>query len=434
MSDCNNYTIIEKCLLCGFPSEIVLSIGETPLANAYPSFPYPDQETFPLNLMKCTNLDCEHCQLNCIVDENVLYSDYSYVTGDSPSNVKYFGKLVSYIEKTIVLDKENCQILDIGSNDGTTLSFFKEAGFKNLLGIDPAENIVELANMRGITTICEFFNETTSNKIKRINRGISFDLITCYNCFAHTANVVSILCGVKNILSPNGVFIFEVNNLIDILSFGSLDHFYLEHLQQYHTKAIVNLCQRNGMKVVKIDNISNQGGSLRVFVMHELGDPEVAFLCFNKEIIEQDNIQLNLNECEDLDFKIEEAKEKVEEVKLQLKKLLSKIKNRKMAIYGAPAKLTTLVKLLDLDLAQFDYVVDDSPIKQGKYLPGSSLPIVSKERWLSPENHPDFTLIAAWNMKVQIMEDNPIKTHWILPFPYFEVVPGSLLKDYGEGE
>lgn len=207
-----NYKVLNKCSICfNTMSNKVLSLPATPPANEFIKDPI-EQETYPLDLMEC-NL-CGHVQLSVAVDPEILFKNYVYVSGTSQSFVNHFKDYAKNMVNEFKL-KSKSLVVDIGSNDGTLLKAFKQYDVK-VLGVDPAENIAKQANQDGINTIIGFFNDEVSSHIRE--NYVYADLVTANNVFAHTVDLWSFVRDVKNILSDNGVFIFECSYLVDMIN------------------------------------------------------------------------------------------------------------------------------------------------------------------------------------------------------------------------
>ena len=263
---------IYNCLLCGgkFSPSFRVVFGDTPLANELSEYgDYLKEDLFRLVLVQCE--ECNHIQLDEIIDGSRLFRDYLYVAGTSEVNRKHFQNYAESVSKEYL--KEGDLVIDIGSNDGLLLSYFKNLGMK-ILGVDPAKNIVKEANKKDLRTIPEFFTYELAEKLisnmSKSGTAVSFKLakvITCNNMFAHTKDLKDVVRGVLELLDDNGVFIFENSYLGDILDKSLYDTIYHEHCHTHAITPLIKFFRKFGMKIFDIEPLPNQqGGSLRVFV------------------------------------------------------------------------------------------------------------------------------------------------------------------------
>lgn len=396
------------CRLCnGKLSEPVLSIPDTPLANEYLKEKIV-QDTFPLQICKC--ILCGHYQLNEQVDPERMFRDYLFVAGTSPVNVEHFRQ---YAENIINEYKINIgsKVLDIASNDGTLLKHFKDLGME-VLGIDPAINLATEATKNGIPTIPEFFIEAQADKI--LQEYGQFDLITANNVFAHVPDMIGFTKGVQKLLSPNGVYTFEVSYFGDVVDKMLFDTIYHEHTSYHTLVPLIDFFSNHGLEVIDVVKVNNHGGSIRVYVSHK-GKFPISYMGINHLINNERHLEDNLHLLQ----------HKISQLGSRLNNTLKKLKNqgKSIAVYGTPAKATTLMYALGLDESMIDFAVDDAHLKQGRYTPGKHIPILHPDAIY--EHNPDVLLILAWNFSQSIIENHKnFKGKWIIPLPE--------LKIYGE--
>ncbi len=406
----------KTCRLCQSEElKSILKFCSTPPANSFVKEKDLNikQDTFPLEVFFCCH--CKHVQLVDVVNPSILFRNYVYVSGTSTVFIKHFE---DYAKTLINNFKPSIDeiIIDIGSNDGTLLSFFKAAGFK-VLGIDPAKEISEKANRKGIKTINDFFNFALSNKIKSNYPKAS--IITANNVFAHCDDLVGIVDGVKNLLSENGIFVFEVSYLADVIRNTLFDTIYHEHLSYHSVIPLVKFFKANGMELFKVDLINTHGGSIRGYAK------------LKNSILETDDSINKLIKSEH-ELGIDNPKtffdfyEKISLIKKQLLEILYKLKSdgKKIAAFGAPAKATTLMYHFGLNKDLIEFIIDDSPLKQGLYSPGIHIPVLSSDS-LKTEK-PDYLLLLAWNFTDSIVEKNKefLKSggHFIVPLPQIQII------------
>jgi 2-polyprenyl-3-methyl-5-hydroxy-6-metoxy-1,4-benzoquinol methylase len=440
-----NYKFLDKCRLC-FKEDLkhVLHLTPTPPANEFVKEPV-EQETFPLDLLECQN--CGHVQLSCVVDPNILFKNYVYVSGTSKSFVKHFEDYASKMVKDLEL-KEGSTICDIGSNDGTLLKAFQNLNMK-CVGVDPAENIAKEANQNGITTIVGFFNSETSKDVKKYLGEI--DLVTANNVFAHADDLHQIVRCVKQILSDEGVFVFEVSYLLDMINKKTFDLLYHEHLSEHHLGPLVNLFKQYGMTIFNVERIETHGGSIRVYVSNShakrafysnfkiiklLEEENKAGLRIGKNIARNYNIILNKASA------FLQFSENISDLKNKLCAFIEDCKNNHINIiaYGAPAKVTTLLYHFGLTKNNINYIVDDSILKQNLYTPGLHIPVKSSEYMLQDlsNSHKKAVIITAWNFAKDIIRNNRdliVKYNLIciVPLPKFVLIYRENIDDYLKG-
>ncbi|MDO8514680.1 MAG: class I SAM-dependent methyltransferase [bacterium] len=381
------------CRLCGSTDlKEILSFGETPLANAYRSPDDTSPEVFaPLVVNFCNS--CKLVQLRDVVDPEVLFKNYLYVSGTSPSFVAHFRDYAKTVAERFALGKDSL-VVDVGSNDGVLLSHFKELGMR-ILGIDPAENIAEEATKQGIPTIAKFFTPQTAGEIATEHG--KAHIITANNVFAHTDDVAGFVEAVKVLLRNDGVFIFEVQYLKDLVEKNLFDIVYHEHLCYYHITPLVPLFERLGLRIFDVERVPTHGGSIRVFVGWAKGPH--AIVPRLGELLSQETA---LNDS----APYEAFAKRVAENRTKLLAMLTNIKKegRRIVGYGAPAKATTFCYALGIDASTLDYIVDDAPMKQGLLMPGTHIPI--KAPSVLYEDKPDYCLILAWNFAEPIMKNH----------------------------
>lgn len=402
--------LITKCLFCKGNTNFIIDLGETPLANNFTNQP-ENQDIFPLKLIQCK--DCNHVQLNYIVNRKTLFTNYLYVSGTSKVNVQHFKDYaLKVIDKFSLTDKDI--VCDIASNDGCFLQNFKDKNIK-VIGVDPAQNIAEQANNNGILTIANFFGSKLAYEIKKTHGKMK--VITCNNMLAHNMGIKEIIKGVKILLDKDGSFIFENSYLLDIVDHNLMDLVYHEHIHHFHITPLVKLFDNLGMDIYEVERLPNHGGSIRVYACLKKSKQihESVFQCIE--------LEKTINE------KLIKLQSNISELKLELNKLLYNINigNKTIAIYGFPAKATTLMYGLNIDHSLINFIVDDAKLKQGKFIPSIDIQrsIKVEHPDVINERNPDYILILAWNFADSIIEKckaNGYKGNFIVPLPELRVV------------
>lgn len=404
------------CRMCGSEDMTqVWSFGETPMANEYLR---PDQigqeEPFaPLNVWKCNG--CHLVQLRDVVDPKLLFSNYLYVSSTSPRFVEHFVDYATTLIDRFTLN-EGSFVVDVGSNDGVLLKPLQDKGVR-ILGIDPAENIAAKATADGIPTEPVFLIPEEAEKLASEHG--KADVISANNVFAHTDLVDEFIEGVKVLLNDDGVYVFEVQYLGDLLKKNLFDIVYHEHVCYYHIHPLTTFFEKHGMEVFDVERPDVHGGSIRVYTQKQGGPHK-----------KEERLEAILKEEEEAGLNTltpyEEFWERIEKNKEDLKSLLTDLKGqgKTIAAYGAPAKATTLCYAFDIDGNLIDFIVDDSPLKQGLMMPGTHIPIVSSEEFYKEK--PNYCLILAWNFADPIMENNQTYVEnggkFIVPVPEVRVV------------
>ena len=403
--------------MCGKSSLVkVMELTPTPPGNDFiKKKEIGIEETkYPLDLYFCKN--CFHIQLGHVVDPKILYQkNYTYVSATSNYFVNHLKKYAENMIKRFDL-KSGYLVSDIGSNDGTTLSFFKEAGMK-VVGIDPAKDIALKATYKGINTIGDFFCYSLARKLKTKFGPCKF--ITSHNACAHIDDLFDVFKGVEHWLDDDGIFVVEVGYFVDVYQNTWFDTIYHEHLD-YHTVAPFDkLFGRVGMEIIDVQRIEPQGGSIRIIAQKNGGKHKRSF-SVNKLITFEH--QLGLNKIEtfyEFNFKINNVKKNLQKLVRSLKK-----DGKLIAGFGAPTKATTLMAHFGLDEKVLDFIVDDNPLKQGLFTPITHIPILPTEALYKYK--PDFVLILAWNfagpiMKTQARYEKEVG-QFIVPMPVPKII------------
>jgi SAM-dependent methyltransferase len=404
-----------RCRLCDSPVLTkVFALTPTPPANAFVSKEHlsTEQQTYPLELFFCEN--CSHLQLLDVVNPTELFQDYVYVSGTSASIIKHFSDYA-----TSCLDRFDLStgdlIIDIGSNDGTFLRFFQDKGL-NVLGIDPARNIAKQASAKGIETWPKFFNRTVVNKILKTKGQAS--IITANNVFAHADDLTGIVDNIRSLLTPSGIFVFEVSYLGAVFEDTLFDTIYHEHVAYHSVLPLVTFFNSNGMDFFAVERISSHGGSIRGMVQFN-GGPHETKGSVQALIDYECKLRINFSQTW-----VSYAK-KIKKLRDELVDLLTRLKQegKTIAGFGAPAKATTLMYHFGLGPKVIDFIVDDAPLKQGLYSPGLHVPVLSSKAIY--EKKPDYVILLAWNFASQIMENHQSYLnsggHFIVPLPELRI-------------
>ena len=424
MSDQPGFTESWACRLCGkTPIVEVLSIPATPLANDFVPARDLIQRKFPLSLTSCK---CGAFQLRHAVDPVLLFKNYLYTTGSNPELVEHFTKTAKdHIDRFTLRPPSNQPegpypgdiVVSLGSNDGTDLLGFKDHGLE-VLGVEPCERLALMAREKGVKTQVGFFSKGFPLDVPRPPK-----LIICNNTFAHIADLGGVLDGVREQIDPlKGIFVFEVAWAKSMLEMGAFDALlYHEHIFTHTVTALRPFFEAHGLKLFDVEVIPTHGGSIRGYA--RVGGSSFASV-FTRMDEEKASGLFRMKTWEGF------AK-RITNTKIDLHNRIQTVRWARLnsggtpviAGYGAPAKLTPLCYALELGPAQIDYVVDDSPLKQGRYTPGLQIPVVPSERFFTEP--PDLIVLFAWNIgermaaKVRAMfEEKGLKAPpMVTPFP-----------------
>ena len=404
------------CRLCGSESfSRVLALPATPPANAFvPAAKLSTrQPCYPLDVYFCRS--CGHLQLLDIVDPVILFRDYVYASGTSPSFVSHFE---TYAQDCIArfTPPLGALAIDIGSNDGSLLQFFKVAGM-SVLGIDPARKIAADATARGLETWPDFLNTQVASRILAERGGAS--IVTANNVFAHVDDLIGLTRCIHDLLTPDGVFIFEVSYAADVHANVLFDTIYHEHLDYHTVGPLAPFFAAHGLELFAARRVNVHGGSLRGYVQRAGGPhkPDGSVMA------------LVADECaRGLDTMLAWMgfADRIDSLGKELTALLAQLKaeGKRIAAFGAPAKTTTLMYRFGLGRDVIDYIVDDSPLKQGLYTPGKHVPVVASSHIV--EAWPDYMVILAWNFADVIIANNRQYLdkggHFIVPLPELRIV------------
>ena len=412
-----DYKKIIHCRLCK-SSKIakVFDLKKTPLANGLirkVDFK-KKQKFYPLALSFCKS--CGHTQLSHAVSPNKMFDNYLYLSNTSKQSRDHFKSYANEVTKKF-FNKRKINVIDIASNDGTFLNFFNKKKF-NRIGIDPAKNLLKFSEKKGIKQIPMYFTNKNSLKIKK-NFG-KFEVVTANHVCAHVLNLHDFFSGVANILKNNGVFIFEVSYLADVIKKKTFDTIYHEHMDYHALMPLINFVKKFGLEIFDFQLKKYQGGSIRIYVSKKNSRK-----INQQKILRQINIEKNKLKLFKAKTYIKFANE-VNNIGIKLKNLLNKLKKNNKSIlgYGAAAKTTTLTSFFKISKKELDFIVDDNNLKQNLYTPNYRIPIKHPKEMYKKK--PDYIIILAWNYADHILtkhRKNMRKySKFIIPFPKIKII------------
>ena len=400
----------KECRLCNSVTRQIVDLGTSPPANNFIDTIGDEFTSFPLVVDFCDNCKC--IQLRDCLDEEFLYSHYTYMTPDVDSLTEHYDDLINHLQtNSYISEKSRC--LEIGSNNGL---FLKQLSNKvqSVMGVDPAANIAKIANDLGVETLTAFFDSPTSEQI-RADKG-KMDLVIARHMFAHNSKPEKILLGIKNILNSEGIIMIENAYAVPTLQNGEFDQIYHEHMFYYTVRNMSNLLSNLDFDLIDVFDSQVHGGSIGFLASHK-GVRKV-----NKRVASY------LSKEDDLFIEDKIFKQFLNKIASIKTKVLSELEgdysnNKTLASYGATAKAFTMFSFLGLDDSKIKYCIDTSPTKIGKFFPIYNIKVVSEEHF---RNDPvDTLLVTAWNYKEHIKSKSKTifkpGTKLLFPLPDFEI-------------
>ena len=405
-----------NCRMCGSSNlEEYLDLGFTPPADQFlRKEQLAEPETYyPLRVVLCK--DCGLSQLDFVVSPEILYRhDYPYESSITKTGQRHWAEFAKSVSKTLKLNKDDL-VIDIGSNVGVLLEEFRNNGTR-ILGIDPASNIVRIAEKRGIETICEFFNLETVNQILKTKRKAS--LIVGTNVFAHIDDLDSLMKGVDKLLVKKGVFIFESPYFVNLVNRLEYDTIYHEHLSYLSVKPLIKFFAKFNMEIFDIQERDIHGGSFRVFIGRK-GDRPVSPVV-RKSVQKEE--KMNLYSVKKLKNFAKRVKQNQHDLTWLLRSLKKRAKT--IAAVSAPAKGMTLLNYCRLGPEILDFVTEKSQLKIGRHTPGLHIPVYPDSELI--KRKVNYALLLAWNFADEIIKNledyRKIGGKFIIPIPNPKII------------
>lgn len=379
------------CRICGSTRlRLMLSLGEMPLANSFLESPeeFAAEPRFPLDVYFCE--DCSLVQLVDVVDPEVLFSHYVYLTGASETMRAHFRSYARRVNDLLGLTAQDL-VVEVASNDGSLLKEFQGLGVRTL-GVEPARNIAEQARRDGVPTVSEFFNAELARQLR--NAYGAARAVVANNVLAHVDDPVDFLRGCAALLSDDGLVVWEVPHLQELVARLEYDTIYHEHLSYYSVSPLLRLAESAGLRIVRAEQVPVHGGSLRMYAARRANGHGAEALALAEE-----ERRLGLHEF----ARYERFAEDVRRNRAELRRFLDSLRatGATLAGYGAPAKGNTLLNYCGIDTSLLPFTVDRNPWKVGRYTPGMHIPVLPVSALL--ERRPDYVLILAWNLANEIM-------------------------------
>jgi hypothetical protein len=393
-----------NCRFCNNPlSDIFTDLGNTPLANSFLTLDMLDKKeiSFPLKSLVCQK--CFLVQVDEFEKPQNIFNDYAYFSSYSTSWLEHVKDFSEQMINRFSLSK-NDQVIEIASNDGYMLNFFKNHEIP-VLGIEPAANVAKIAENMGIPTVVNFFSSNSVEKI--VNSGIKANLLIAFNVLPHVPNLNDFVLGMKKIINEDGIIIIQFSAyLLDVIEKCEFDMVYHEHYSYFSLFTLKQIFESNNLEIFDVEEISVHGGSLRLFLKS----------MDNKKIKIENSVKNQLRKEEEFGItkietylkfqdKVDKVKEKIQDFFINAEK-----KGKKIVCYGAAAKGNTVLNFCEISKNNIEYVVDISPHKQEKFMPGTHIPIHSPEK--IKDTKPDYIVILAWNLKDEIIKQMDFVKEW----------------------
>jgi SAM-dependent methyltransferase len=383
---------MRRCRGCGAPAlRPVVSLGDLPLVNAFVA---PGQEAaerrFPLNVHFCEA--CALVQLDPIVPPDAMFGEYTYLSSSSQTFAAHLRELARDLVGTLGLTSSS-RVLEIGSNDGTFLAELRKAT-PHVLGVDPARNVAARAEAAGVPTRVALFDARLAGQLVREHG--RFDLVAAFNVVAHVPDVGDLLAGARALLAPGGSLVIEVAYVRETILGGAIDTVYHEHVHNFSLLALANVCRRAGLTVTDAAVVPVQGGSLRVVARPAAGHPAVsaraAALLAEERAAGLDRFEAYAG-----------VARRAEELRDRLRRAVDRLRatGGPLVGLGAPARGVVLLNYCGFSPADVRVVVDDTPLKQGKLVPGRGIPVRGWDA-IAPDEDVG-CLMLSWNYRDEVL-------------------------------
>jgi 2-polyprenyl-3-methyl-5-hydroxy-6-metoxy-1,4-benzoquinol methylase len=406
------------CRFCATRLEYTfVDLGMSPLCESYVSQAQLNQMEpfYPLHVYVCEK--CLLVQLQEYVTPDHIFTEYAYFSSYSDSWVEHAKTYTDMIVPRLNLG-QGSYVVELASNDGYLLQHFVEKGIP-VLGIEPAANVAKVAEKKNVPTLVKFFGVKTADELR--TAGKSADLIIGNNVLAQVPDINDFVAGIQKLLKPHGVVTMEFPHLMKLIAENQFDTIYHEHFSYFSLLAVERIFSAHHLTMFDVEEVSTHGGSLRIYAHHE-DDRSHSVSARLKDLRRREVIAGvdRLDSYSVFTEKVKETKRKLLEFLIEAKR-----KGKTIAGYGAPGKGNTLLNYCGIRTDFIDYTVDRSTYKQGKYLPGTHIPIYSPARIV--ETKPDYVLILPWNFKDEIIQQMSGVREWggqfVVPIPHVTVVP-----------
>lgn len=404
------------CQFCGTDLyHTLVDLGMSPLCESYVTLEQLNsmEAFYPLHVRVCEN--CLLAQLEAYVSPEHIFSEYAYFSSYAETWLQHCKAYTNQVVERFQLNEQS-QVVELASNDGYLLQYFIEKSIP-VLGVEPATNIAKVAIAKGIPTVNEFFGQECARKL--VQQGKQADLIAANNVLAHIPDINDFVGGIKILLKHQGVATGEIQHLLRLMESNQFDTIYHEHFCYHTFTTLEKIFAAHGLTLFDVEELPTHGGSLRVYACHQDDATKT---------ISDRAIELKQREQAEGFTSLERYtnfEQQVRETKRKLLDFLIKVKREGKTVvgYGAPGKGNTLLNYCGIRTDFLDYTVDRNPYKQGKFLPGTHIPIYHPDK--IQETKPDYVLILPWNFKDEIMTQMSFIRDWggqfVVPIPELKV-------------
>lgn len=405
-----------ECRLCAAPlTHTFVDLGASPLCESYLAGEQLDapETTYPLHVRTCEN--CLLVQLPECVGASGIFSDYAYFSSYSDSWVEHARTYVDRMTDQLALGPESL-VIEVASNDGYLLQHLVARGVP-VLGVEPAANVAEVARARGIPTEVAFLGADQGSRIAREHRPA--DLVVANNVLAHVPDLLDFVCGLRKIIAVGGLLTLEFPHLLRLIEGRQYDTIYHEHFSYFSLLTAKRALETGSLRVTDVEELPTHGGSLRVHARPVESADEVAPAVAALLEVEREAGLHSMNGHDGFATAVLDVKRDLLEFLIDASRA-----GRRVAGYGAPGKGSTLLNHCGIRGDLLPYTVDRSPHKQGRFLPGTRIPILPPDR-LS-QDRPDLVLVLPWNLRNELTEQLSYIRDWggrlVFPIPMLEIV------------
>ena len=410
--DLHQFSATKSCRFCGGEvSKTFVDLGTSPLCESYPSAADLNRgEVFyPLHVYVCER--CFLVQLEEYESAENIFSDYAYFSSYSDSWLKHADNYCDQMTRRFNLGAKSF-VVEVASNDGYLLQYFVQRNVP-VLGIEPAANVAKVAVEKGVPTLVRFFGVQLANEL--VAEGRSADLVLGNNVLAQVPDLNDFVEGLKILLKPEGVLTLEFPHLLQLIKQNEFDTIYHEHFSYFSMLTTVRILEAHGLRAFDVEELPTHGGSLRVYACRVEAQTHRAAPSIAKVLADEERAGFSSPRgYEGFALQVKQTKWALVEFLLDAAK-----KGKRVAGYGAPGKSATLLNYCGIGKDLIEYTVDRSPYKQGRFLPGSRIPIYHPDR--IRETKPDYVVILPWNLKDEIMQQLQFIREWggrfVVPIP-----------------
>ncbi|MEA3155146.1 MAG: hypothetical protein QOK44_2735 [Betaproteobacteria bacterium] len=369
---------------------------------------------YPLHAYVCSR--CFLVQLQEFESPEHIFGDYAYFSSYSETWLDHARRYADYMIERFGFGPQS-QVIEIASNDGYLLQYFKKRNVP-VLGIEPAANVAKVAQDAGIPSLVKFFGTHTATDLR--NEGTQADLLLGNNVLAHVPDLNDFVQGLKIALKPHGVITMEFPHLLNLMVENQFDTIYLEHFSYFSFLTVERIFAHHGLRIFDVERLPTHGGSLRIFAAHAEAERRVEERVASLKTEEQKAGLANLRTYYDFAEQVKRTKRKLLDFLIEAKDA-----GKRIVAYGAPAKGNTLLNYCGVREDFLEYTVDLSPHKQGRFLPGTHVPIFHPDK--VRETRPDYLLVLPWNLRDEIVGQMAHIREWggqfVVPIPEVRVIP-----------